>query len=259
MTRLDEAIGKSPEELIDPGAAAQVRTMAAAALRGERVAYERPMTPDPADERWVSVSISGDFDEDGTPRGVYIIAYDISDSKRSESDRAAPAAADRGVHRELPAAARLPRSARRAPAHEPRVRGVHRAAEGRHRRPHRRRGVRTRDRGRLRPAVPAGARRTSALHGEHAVSLSGGTDRRFVSSDWLPDVDERRRRARRVPRRRRTSTRRGSRGSRTRNRCARCSARWTASRCRSASSTATSGCASSTARRRRGTAARRTS
>ncbi len=187
MARLDEAIGKSPEELINAKAAAQVRRMSAAAMRGERVGYEWPMSDDPAEQRWVSVSISGDFDDDRRPRGVYIIAYDISDSKRSESNRLRqqrlieafienfpqPLAYldPQGVHRHTNRA--YEEFIDRSKADIVGLTGV--AVFGRDI---------AADFDRPFQQALVGQR----AHAEHAVSLAGAP-KRFLSSDWLPDVD----------------------------------------------------------------------
>ena len=84
---IDDVLGRKPFEVIDGLDPADTERYGAAALRGERVNYERRATADPADPRWLSVSLVGDFAEDGRPRGVYSIAHDITESKRAETDR----------------------------------------------------------------------------------------------------------------------------------------------------------------------------
>ena len=88
FARLDDVVGKLVSEILSPEIVELIKPHAEAALRGERVQLERPATGNPADTRWLRVTLVGDFAEDGTARGIYAIGYDITDSKLAEDTRA---------------------------------------------------------------------------------------------------------------------------------------------------------------------------
>ena len=85
---LESVAGKTPAELLGADLIAAAVTHAPSVLAGERVTYERRMSADPADGRWLRATLVGDFAEDGSVRGLYSIAYDITDSKLAEGARA---------------------------------------------------------------------------------------------------------------------------------------------------------------------------
>ena len=84
---LEAVVGKSVVDVFGAEIAAELAGHAEAALRGEQVSYERRASTDLDDDRWLTVSLVGDFFEDGTARGLYSIAYDITDSKLAETAR----------------------------------------------------------------------------------------------------------------------------------------------------------------------------
>ena len=84
----DQVIGHKASEILGDAVVNDVLEFAAAALRGERVQYERPATGAVDESRWLRVSLSGDFDDEGNARGIYSIAHDITDSKAAEDVRA---------------------------------------------------------------------------------------------------------------------------------------------------------------------------
>ena len=87
LTDMTEVVGKTPLEVLGPAIEAVIRPQIAAAMRGERVQYERLVDPDASEPRWLRITLVGDFDEDGSARGMYGIAYDITDSKTAEQSR----------------------------------------------------------------------------------------------------------------------------------------------------------------------------
>ena len=88
LERLDEVVGRSPSEIVgDDVLGDEGRAGIEAALRGERVSFERRMTSASSDPRWLAVSLVGDFAPDGRVRGLYSIAYDITDSRLARSTR----------------------------------------------------------------------------------------------------------------------------------------------------------------------------
>ena len=88
MTSLDDVVGKTPHDLFAPEVLTVIIPHVEAALRGERVQFERRATGNPNDMRWLRITLVGDFDEDGVARGIYAIGYDITDSKIAEDTRA---------------------------------------------------------------------------------------------------------------------------------------------------------------------------
>ena len=84
----EEVIGKKPADVLGEELVQSVMPQIEAALRGERVQLERRATSNPNDHRWLRVTLVADVDENGKPRGIYSIGYDISDSKRAEDTRA---------------------------------------------------------------------------------------------------------------------------------------------------------------------------
>ena len=87
FAHLDDLIGRTASEL-SVGVLGETAEHAAAAWRGEQVTYERRATGDAAETRWLNVSLAGDFGPDGTPRGLYSIASDITDVKLAADTRA---------------------------------------------------------------------------------------------------------------------------------------------------------------------------
>ncbi|MEO8937488.1 MAG: PAS domain-containing protein [Burkholderiaceae bacterium] len=87
FTGLDDVVGKLAADVVGGAVVGETAAHAAAALRGERVTYERCATQHSGDTRWLSVSLVGDFAEDGSARGIYSIAYDITDSKIAADTR----------------------------------------------------------------------------------------------------------------------------------------------------------------------------
>ncbi len=85
---MEAIVGKTPAELLGADLVAPAVAVAPAVLAGERVTYERRMSTDPADGRWLRATLVGDFADDGSVRGLYSIAYDITDSKLAEGARA---------------------------------------------------------------------------------------------------------------------------------------------------------------------------
>ncbi len=88
ISALGDVIGKTPHDIFAPEVVELILPYAEAALRGERVHFERRATGNPNDLRWLRVSLVGDFAEDGSARGIYAIGYDITDSKNAEDTRA---------------------------------------------------------------------------------------------------------------------------------------------------------------------------
>ncbi|MGI9024510.1 MAG: EAL domain-containing protein, partial [Burkholderiaceae bacterium] len=89
MTTPDEVVGKTPHDIFAPEVVAMIMPKIEATLREKkRVQFERPATGNPNDTRWLRITLEGDFDEDGTARGIYAIGYDITDSKIAEDTRA---------------------------------------------------------------------------------------------------------------------------------------------------------------------------
>ncbi len=86
--RAADILGKTPGDLIGAALFDAAMPSVTAALRGERVQFERRASANPNDRRWLRVTLVGDLAEDGTPRGIYSIAYDITDSKAAEDTRA---------------------------------------------------------------------------------------------------------------------------------------------------------------------------
>ena len=82
---VSDVIGRTPADIVGEEHIGESRRHADAALRGEHVTFERPAYRSPG--RWMRVSLVGDFAADGTPRGIYSIAYDITDSKLAETAR----------------------------------------------------------------------------------------------------------------------------------------------------------------------------
>ena len=87
LSAMAEVLGKTPLEVFGPRIEAVIRPQIEAALRGERVQYERLVDPDAPEARWLRVTLVGDCDEDGVAHGIYGIAYDITDSKTAEQSR----------------------------------------------------------------------------------------------------------------------------------------------------------------------------
>jgi diguanylate cyclase (GGDEF)-like protein/PAS domain S-box-containing protein len=87
LASIDEVAGKTPVEIPGADLATYVADYAPTVMRGERVTYERPATGHPGDHRWLSVTLAPDFAEDGTVRGLYSIAHDITDAKLATSAR----------------------------------------------------------------------------------------------------------------------------------------------------------------------------
>ena len=85
---MDEVAGRTAADILGDSVVAETAPHVAAALRGERVSYERRATGDPGETRWLGVSLVGDFAEDGAPRGLYSIASDITDSKVAAETKA---------------------------------------------------------------------------------------------------------------------------------------------------------------------------
>lgn len=88
LGRPEDVLGKSPEDVIGDELAAEAMPHLVAALQGERVVYERRATLAPNDQRWLRVTLIADLGEDGKARGIYSIAYDITDAKLAEDSRA---------------------------------------------------------------------------------------------------------------------------------------------------------------------------
>ena len=88
FANLDEVVGKTLTDVLSAEVVDGMWPHIEAALRGERVQFERRATGNPNDMRWLRVTLVGDFAEDGTVRGVYAIGYDITDSKIAEDSRA---------------------------------------------------------------------------------------------------------------------------------------------------------------------------
>jgi len=84
----DAVAGKSVADVYGPEMAVEMGRNGARALCGERVTYERRATGHADEDRWLKVSLIADFDEDGTARGLYSIAHDITDSKLADNERA---------------------------------------------------------------------------------------------------------------------------------------------------------------------------
>ena len=83
----NEVVGRTAVEVVGEEVLAATRQYAEAALRGERVTYERRARSDAPESSWMRVSLVADFADDRTPRGVYSIAYDITDAKLAEGVR----------------------------------------------------------------------------------------------------------------------------------------------------------------------------
>lgn len=79
-----DVAGRTAAEVFDSPDTGETPERVAAALRGERVTYERRATGQSGDARWLSVSLVGDFATDGSARGLYSVAYDITDSKLAQ-------------------------------------------------------------------------------------------------------------------------------------------------------------------------------
>ena len=88
FTAHDQVVGKTLEDVLSRELVEVIRPHTEAALRGERVQFERHATGNPNDMRWLRVTLVGDFAEDKSARGIYAIAYDITDSKLAEDTRA---------------------------------------------------------------------------------------------------------------------------------------------------------------------------
>ena len=84
---LDDVAGKSLADVFGAEMAAEMDRHAARALRGERITYERQATGRANEPRWMTVSLIGDFLEDGSARGLYSIAHDITDAKLADGER----------------------------------------------------------------------------------------------------------------------------------------------------------------------------
>jgi diguanylate cyclase (GGDEF)-like protein/PAS domain S-box-containing protein len=184
----EDVVGKLVDEVTGAELAVNVRAQGMAALRGERVNYERHMTGAAGDQRWLSVSLAGDFNEDGSPRGIYSIAYDITDSKLAESHRLRQQQLIEAFIENFP-----------QPLSYLDPDGVHqhsnRAYEDFVKRAkcdivgHSGNAVFGRDIASIfRPAFER-ALQGEQLHTEHEVALDGYA-KRFRSADWLPDIDE---------------------------------------------------------------------
>lgn len=87
FTSFADVAGKSLADVFGAEMAATMAGHAAAALRGERVTYDRRASVRKDDDRWLTVSLVGDFFADGSPRGLYSIAYDVTDSRQAEKER----------------------------------------------------------------------------------------------------------------------------------------------------------------------------
>ncbi len=183
---LDEITGKTASEVLGPALAGETEPHAAAALRGERVTFERLASANAGESRWLSVSLVGDFAEDGTPRGIYSIASDITDSKLAAETRARHQQWIEAFVENFP-----------QPLSYLDPNGVHqfsnRAYEDFVARSkdevigHTGGAVFGRDIARIfRPSF-AEAMAGKRLHTEHEVPVAGGPQR-FLSADWLPDL-----------------------------------------------------------------------
>ena len=85
----DDVIGRTLEEVSDPQASLAPPEFVARALAGEAVTYERPAIDADNRPRWLRGRIVPDRKFDGTIKGVYVIAHDISDLKQVQNALAA--------------------------------------------------------------------------------------------------------------------------------------------------------------------------
>jgi diguanylate cyclase (GGDEF)-like protein/PAS domain S-box-containing protein len=85
----DDVIGRTVEEVGSPETALAAPEFVARALTGEAVTYERPAIDADGRPRWLRGRIVPDRKFDGTIKGVYVIAHDISDLKQMQNALAA--------------------------------------------------------------------------------------------------------------------------------------------------------------------------
>ncbi len=79
-----EVIGRTPLEVFGPEIDAQLQQNVDAAVRGERVQFERRSSPRAPDARWWRVSVVADHDENGELQGTYGIAVDITEARLAQ-------------------------------------------------------------------------------------------------------------------------------------------------------------------------------
>ncbi len=82
-----EVVGHTTREILGDVLVDCLNPHAEAALRGERVQVEVSADPKADDPRWLRLTLVADVAADGQARGLYSIAYDITDSKRAEHAR----------------------------------------------------------------------------------------------------------------------------------------------------------------------------
>src|SRR5437764_967660 len=85
----DDIYGKSPFEVMTPDVASFLRPILKRAQSGEHVEYERISQNAHGQWRWLRGRIVPDRKFDGTIKGVYVIAHDISDLKQVQNALAA--------------------------------------------------------------------------------------------------------------------------------------------------------------------------
>jgi len=79
-----DVIGHSPLEVFGAEIDARLQANIELAVRGERVQFERCSAPHAKEPGWWRVSVVADFDEAGTFKGTYGIAYDITEMKLAQ-------------------------------------------------------------------------------------------------------------------------------------------------------------------------------
>ncbi len=76
-----EVIGRTPLDVFGPDIDAELQRQLDAVVQGARVQFERRSAPQASEPRWWRVSIVADFDDAGTLKGTYGIAYDITETR----------------------------------------------------------------------------------------------------------------------------------------------------------------------------------
>ena len=187
IARLEDIVGRTAYDVIGLELAAEAERHGEAALRGEAVSYERCLPSDAGEPRWLAVSMAGDFDADGTARGVYSIAYDITDGKRAEGHRAQQQAVIEAFIENFP-----------QPLSYFDRDGVLRHSNRAYEELARRKWVEAGHPGNaifggdIAPLFRPSFERALAgerLHTEHEIGADGSA-KRFLAADWMPDLDD---------------------------------------------------------------------
>jgi diguanylate cyclase (GGDEF)-like protein/PAS domain S-box-containing protein len=183
-----EVIGRTPRDIFGAETDDQLQSRLDAAIRGERVQFERRSPPGSGDPRWWRVSIVADIDEAGALQGTYGIAYDITEARSAQERLLQQQQWIESFIENFPQAlgyvdpAGTYRYANRAFAEllckaKPAIIGA--LAQD---------AFPSEATSSIQAALTAAANGV-ARRSEHAMSLDGAA-RRWIAIDWLPDRDE---------------------------------------------------------------------